>query len=192
MAKISTYASPTPPLVTDYLLGTDVADNYSTKNFKISDVFSLTVKGSFGDTTNQSCAFTATPTGVKFNSSLITNGTVVVTNIGGLPASFTVSRNGIYKVSFLPQFYKSTAGDANVDIWIRVNGTNLVGSNRTLVVKGSGVYTITNLEYYVSMSAYEYFEIVWMTSDTGAQLTTSAATGYKPSGYSAAALIGQV
>jgi hypothetical protein len=41
MAKISTYPEPTPPSLSDYLIGTDVSDYEATKNFLISDILNL-------------------------------------------------------------------------------------------------------------------------------------------------------
>lgn len=191
MAKISTYGSPTPPLVTDYLLGTDVADNYSTKNFKISDVFSLTARGSFYNTSNQSATTINTATIITFDTTALLNSVSLVTS-GGLASRITSERQNTYSLSVSPQFYKATAGDVNVDVWIRINGSNVVGSNRTLVVKGGAVYTITNLEYFLSLVVNGYVEVCWSTPDLGVVLTTSASTGVRPSGYSCSALISQI
>lgn len=192
MAKISTYASPNPPVITDYLLGTDVNDNYSTKNFKISDVFSITAKGSFADTTTQTVPFTNTAINVRFNTTLIENNTIVVGTVGGYPAGLTFIRQGVYSISLLPQLYKSTAGDASVDFWIKVNGSNVVGSNRTINVRGGGLYTTPHLQYYISVGEYAAVELMWASSDSGVQIATSAATGVHPSGYSVSVLASQV
>lgn len=191
MAKISTYASPTPPLVTDYLLGTDVADNFSTKNFKISDVFSLTARGAFYNTANQSATTINTATTIIFDTTTLLNAFTLM-NTGSGPSKIVSERQNTYSLSVSPQFYKATAGDVNIDVWIRINGSNVVGSNRTIVVKGGGVYTITNLEYFLSLGMNNYVEICWATPDLGVVLTTSASTGVHPSGYSCSALISQI
>jgi hypothetical protein len=48
MAKISTYPQPTPPQLSDYVLGTDVSDLLATKNFILSDIITLaTTTGQF-------------------------------------------------------------------------------------------------------------------------------------------------
>lgn len=48
MAKISTYPQPTPPQLSDYVLGTDVSDLLATKNFLLSDIITLaTTTGQF-------------------------------------------------------------------------------------------------------------------------------------------------
>lgn len=47
MAKISTYPQPTPPQLSDYVIGTDISDLLMTKNFLLSDILTLAT------TTNQ-------------------------------------------------------------------------------------------------------------------------------------------
>ena len=47
MAKISTYPQPTPPQLSDYVIGTDISDLLMTKNFLLSDIITLAT------TTNQ-------------------------------------------------------------------------------------------------------------------------------------------
>lgn len=48
MAKISTYPQPTPPQLSDYLIGTDISDLLMTKNFILSDILTLaTTTGQF-------------------------------------------------------------------------------------------------------------------------------------------------
>jgi len=191
MAKISTYPSPTPPMVTDYLLGTDVGDSFNTKNFKISDVFSLMATGAFYNTANQVAATINTATPVVFDTTALLNAFTLV-NPGSGATRITADRVGTYNLSFSPQLFKSTAGDVSVDFWIRINGTNVVGSNKTIVVRGGGLYTATNLEYFISLAQNAYVELCWSTPDLGAVLTTSAATGVRPSGYSASAFISQI
>jgi hypothetical protein len=48
MAKISTYPQPTPPQLSDYVIGTDISDLLMTKNFILSDIITLaTTTGQF-------------------------------------------------------------------------------------------------------------------------------------------------
>jgi len=48
MAKISTYPQPTPPQLSDYVIGTDISDLLMTKNYLLSDVITLaTTTGQF-------------------------------------------------------------------------------------------------------------------------------------------------
>lgn len=47
MAKISTYPQPTPPQLSDYVIGTDISDLLMTKNFVLADIITLAT------TTNQ-------------------------------------------------------------------------------------------------------------------------------------------
>jgi len=48
MAKISTYPKPTPPQLSDYVIGTDISDLLMTKNFLLSDILTLaTTTGQF-------------------------------------------------------------------------------------------------------------------------------------------------
>ena len=48
MAKISTYPQPTPPQLSDYVIGTDISDLLMTKNFLLSDIITLaTTTGQF-------------------------------------------------------------------------------------------------------------------------------------------------
>lgn len=191
MAKISTYPSPIPPDYNDWLIGTDLNDSYNTKNFKISDILSIMAKGAFYNTANQTAPVINTATPVVFDTTALLNAFTLV-NPGSGASRITADRQSTYSLSFSPLIFKSTAGDVSVDFWIRINGTNVVGTNKTILVKGGGFYTTTNLEYFISLASSSYVEVCWSTPDLGAVLTTSAATGVKPSGYSASAFINQI
>lgn len=67
MAKISTYPQPTPPQLSDYVIGTDISDALMTKNFLLSDILNLaTTTGQF-----VTVAEAQTVTGLKTFSSTV-------------------------------------------------------------------------------------------------------------------------
>lgn len=194
MAKISTYpVSASQANFDSLLIGSEVGDYNATKNYKISDLFLLTARAEFESTINQTLlgANIATPVRWTSGSPVVTNA-FSVNNGTGLETAISTGREAYYSLNFLPQFFKATSGNVNVDVWIRINGTNVVGSNRTIVVTGGGVYTCANFQYFMYLESGMPLEVFWASSDTGVSLSLSGATGVHPSGYSAFALISQI
>ena len=192
MAKISTYGSPSVPVATDLLIGSDVNDSYSTKNFAISTVLNLTNKGVFYDNTTQTTTInTATAVLLANTNSSLTSGFSITNNVSNNPTRITASSSSIYNIIASLQVSNTSGTDGIVDIWIRINGTDVAYSNMSATVKANSNFSVINRNFVVSLSLNQYVEIMWSTTNASIQLLTSAATGVHPANPSAFVRISQ-
>jgi len=121
--------------------------------------------GAFQDSTDQVAANTTTAYAVTFDTTDFSNG-VTLSNSSRL----NVSQSGIYNVQFSIQFTNTTNSSQDVDVWFRKNGTNIDKSNSRFEFaprKGAGdpFHTIAVINYFVSLSANDYVEIMWRPTD---------------------------
>ena len=131
--------------------------------------------GAFQDSTDQVAANTTTAYAVTFNTTDFSNG---VTMASG--SRITVADAGIWNLQFSIQFTNTTNSSQDVDVWFRVNGTNVANSNSRFGFaprKGAGdpYHTIAAMNYFVSLNATNYVEIMWRPTDTGVSIEQYAA-----------------
>ncbi len=132
--------------------------------------------GAFQDTTDQTAANTTTAYAVTFDTTDFSNG-VTLSNSSRL----NVSQAGIYNIQFSIQFKNTTNDGQDVDVWFRKNGTNIDNSNSRFHVvarKSSGdpSHLIASLNFFVSLAANDYMEIMWRPTDVGVSLEHFAAS----------------
>jgi hypothetical protein len=126
--------------------------------------------GAFQDSTDQTAANTTTAYAVTFNTTDFTNG-VTLSNSSRL----NVAQAGIYNLQFSIQFKNTTNDGQDVDIWFRKNGTNIDNSNSRfhLPARKSGgdpSHLIAALNFFFSLAANDYVEIMWRPTDVGVSL----------------------
>jgi hypothetical protein len=131
--------------------------------------------GAFQDSTDQVAASTTVAYPVTFNTTDFSNGVTIVSN-----SRITVADDGIWNLQFSLQFTNTTNASQDVDVWFRVNGTNIANSNSRYGLaprKGAGdpFHIIMALNYFASLNATDYIEIMWRTSDTGVSIEQYAA-----------------
>ena len=123
--------------------------------------------GAFQDSTDQVAANTTTAYAITFDTTDFSNG-ITLSNSSRL----NVSQSGIYNVQFSIQFTNTTNASQDVDVWFRKNGTNIDKSNSRFGFaprKGVGdpFHTIAAMNFFVSMNANDYVEIMWRPTDVG-------------------------
>jgi hypothetical protein len=123
--------------------------------------------GAFQDSTDQTAASTTVAYPVTFNTTDFSNGVTVASN-----SRITVTDAGIWNLQFSIQLTNTTNVSQDVDIWFRVNGTNVDNSNSRFGLAprkspGDPYHIIAALNYFASLNATDYIEIVWKTTDTG-------------------------
>ena len=131
--------------------------------------------GAFQDSTDQVADNTTTAYAITFDTTDFSNG-VTLSNSSRL----NVSQSGIYNVQFSIQFTNTTNASQDVDVWFRKNGTNIDKSNSRFGFaprKGAGdpFHTIAAINFFVSMNANDYVEIMWRTTDVGVSIEQYAA-----------------
>ena len=132
--------------------------------------------GAFQDGTDQTAANTTTAYAITFDTTDFSNG-VTLSNSSRL----NVSQAGIYNLQFSIQFTNTTNASQDVDVWFRKNGTNIDKSNSRFGFaprKGAGdpYHTIAALNFFVSLAANDYVEIMWRTTDVGVSIEHYAAS----------------
>jgi hypothetical protein len=134
------------------------------------------VYGAFQDSTDQTAANTTTAYAITFDTTDFSNG-VTLSNSSRL----NVSQAGIYNLQFSIQFKNTTNDTQDVDVWFMKNGTNIDKSNSRFGMpprKSSGdpSHVIASLNFFVSLAANDYVEIMWRTSDVGVSIEHYAAS----------------
>jgi len=131
--------------------------------------------GAFQDSTDQTAANTTTAYAVTFNTTDFSNGVTIASN-----SRITVADSGIWNLQFSIQFTNTTNSSQDVDVWFRVNGTNVANSNSRFGFaprKGASdpYHIIAAINYFVSLNATDYVEIMWRPTDIGVQIEQYAA-----------------
>jgi hypothetical protein len=126
--------------------------------------------GAFQDSTDQVAANTTTAYAVTFNTTDFSNGVTIASG-----SRITVADAGIWNLQFSIQFTNTTNASQDVDVWFRVNGTNAANSNSRFGFaprKGAGdpYHTIAAMNYFLSLNANDYVEIMWRTTDVGVSI----------------------
>jgi hypothetical protein len=129
-----------------------------------------TPHGAFQDSTDQVAANTTTAYPITFNTTDFSNGVTMVSN-----SRMTVADSGIFNIQFSLQFKNTSNDGQDVDIWFRKNGTNIANSNSRFHLpprKSSGdpSHLIAAMNFFASMVANDYIEIMWRTTSTAVSL----------------------
>jgi hypothetical protein len=131
--------------------------------------------GAFQDSTDQVAANTTTAYAVTFNTTDFANGVTIASG-----SRITVADAGIWNLQFSIQFTNTTNASQDVDVWFRVNGTNSANSNSRFGFaprKGASdpYHTIAAMNYFLSLNATDYVEIMWRPTDVGVTIEQYAA-----------------
>ena len=131
--------------------------------------------GAFQDSTDQVAANTTTAYAVTFNTTDFSNGVTVASG-----SRITVADAGIWNLQFSIQFTNTTNSSQDVDVWFRVNGTNSANSNSRFGFaprKGVGdpYHIIAAMNYFLTLNATDYVEIMWRPTDVGVSIEQYAA-----------------
>ena len=92
---------------------------------------------------------------------------------------------GVYNVQWSGQFENSSSTLEDIDVWLRVNGTDVPGSTGLISIParksaGNPAHMIAGWNYFLKFTAGQYLEILWMASSTTVTLQ-SYASGTAPS-----------
>ena len=126
--------------------------------------------GAFQDSTDQTAASTTVAYPVKFNTVDFSNGVTVASD-----SRITVAVDGLWNLQFSLQFKNTSNDGQDFDVWFRKNGTNIANSNSRFHIparKSSGdpSHLVAAMNFYVSMVANDYIEIMWRTTSTDVSL----------------------
>lgn len=99
----------------------------------------------------------------------------------GTPASRVVfAEGGTFLLSFSVQITSSNASLKNLWFWPRINGTDVDGSTIKVSVVDNGATIVMSRSALFNITAGQYLEIMWATSDTAVTLESAPATAFAP------------
>ena len=126
--------------------------------------------GSFYDNTTQT-ATANTPTAMLISQTVYLNNVALSGTTG-----MQVNDAGYYNVQFSAQIYRTSGGTSqHVDIWLRVNGTDVANSNTRINVNNNSVYDVAAWNWFVSLDASDTVEIMWATTAATIELRSEVA-----------------
>jgi hypothetical protein len=139
----------------------------------------------------------ASQTAIVNTATLMTLDTTDFTNGVSIDTSkITVVNPGIYNLQFSVQLQNLDNAPQDVFIWLKQNGTDIVGSTGKVGMparKSAGVpfHDIKGWNYFLSMNAEDYIEIYWSTTNASVTIETYPASGTptKPSTASVVATL---
>jgi hypothetical protein len=121
--------------------------------------------GAWQDTTTQTGSITdGTP--FTFNTADVTDGVTLVSG-----SQLTVPIAGVYNFQWSGQFQNTDNAIQNVKVWLRINGADVPGSAGLISIparKSAGIPAslIIGWNYFLSLTAGQYVEIVWLPEST--------------------------
>lgn len=150
--------------------------------------------GAWQSTVTQTGSITA-GTPFTFNTADVTDGVTLVSG-----SRLTVPVDGVYNIQFSAQFQNTDNAQQNATIWVRIDGVDVVGSAGvvTLAQRKSALIaasTIAGWNYFLTLTAGQYVEIVWLpdsTLVTAPAIPASLVTPIHPAAASIIATVNQI
>lgn len=131
--------------------------------------------GSFYDTTQQTAASTTTAYPITINTDSLSHGVYIDSG-----SKIMTNYRGVYNIQFSIQITNTTNSSQDVDIWFRLNGSDIAQSNSVFGLParkstGDPSHTIAALNFITELTVNDYVQLYWRTSDVGAYIEAKAA-----------------
>lgn len=129
--------------------------------------------GSFYDTSDQANNPVNTARAMTLNQ--VTNGVngVIADGVNVVSGSrITVANPGVYNLQFSAQLYNGS-GAASVDIWLAKNGQSVSQTNTQEYIPANN-RVVAAWNFVVSAQSGDYFEFMWLSSDTNTVINSVA------------------
>jgi hypothetical protein len=156
--------------LTGYVKGTGTTAMTAAATVPYNDI-SGRAYGIFYDATDQT--FVAnTPTTVKYNVTGITSGISVANDGLGNPTRITYAVAGTYEINARFQMSNSDTVDHDVNLWFRLNGTDIANSRSTVTVPkaGDGGKLCLSIVGLLTVTAGQYVETVMAVENAAVTL----------------------
>jgi len=136
---------------------------------------------SFSDVTDQTGS-TSAATAVKFGTTEIAGSGITMVTDGSNLTRLTFAAAGTYMVAPNLQFANSDAADHDATIWLALNGTNIDRSATKITVPktGDGGNAFFQIIFYVTVTAGQYIQVLWLPENTAVTLDYTAAGAIAP------------
>ena len=97
-------------------------------------------------------------------------------------SQMTFANTGTYNIQFSAQLHNTGGGGSGntVNIWFRLNGSNIADSNTKITVPSNAPFFVAAWNFVVSIAAGDYVELVWFTDNSNIILEHENATVTQP------------
>ena len=131
--------------------------------------------GAFQDSTTQSVASTTTAYPITFNTTDYSSNVTMVSS-----SRITFANAGLYNIQFSLQLSNLANSTEDVDVWFRLNGTDVPKSNSIFGLAprktaSDPFHVIGSLNFYIQVAATNYVELVWRASSTDVTIKAQGA-----------------
>lgn len=133
-------------------------------------------RGLFYSTVDQTAALANTGYPVEFENTYIGNGISIE---GADNTQITASADGVYNFQVTLQLEHNNSSAATLWTWINKNGTDQSYGGQKNTIKGNDDIAV-HWNFSIDLTAGQYIEMYWATSDTQLNLHTEAATAPHP------------
>jgi hypothetical protein len=132
--------------------------------------------GSFYSTATQTATVINTATAITLNTTDLSQGVYI-----GTPTSRVyVDTEGVYNLQLSVQLDKNSGGTAEFYIWFRKNGVDVTDSASQIRIQGNNAEIFSALNYFFSLKAGDYIEIMFSVSSLSVELLAVPATAPHP------------
>lgn len=121
--------------------------------------------GKFFSSANQTNPVINTANLVNFPNTTLNN------DISTAGSAVTFDNAGVYTITYEVQAEITSGGGGDINIWVEVNGINLVNSNSITTIPGGGNRLIINRSFLVSLNTGAVVRILWSSPVANMQLT---------------------
>lgn len=133
-------------------------------------------RGLFYSTVDQTAALANTGYPVEFENTYIGNGVSIE---GADNTELTATADGVYNFQVTLQLEHNNSSAATLWTWINKNGTDQPYGGQKNTIKGNDDIAV-HWNFSIDLTAGQYIEMYWATSDTQLNLHTEAATSPHP------------
>ena len=99
----------------------------------------------------------------------------LLTITGTVQSKIVVTEPGIYNLQFRTQYQNIDAANQTISVWLRKNGTDVVGSNSFITVPLGQGCALAPQSYLLTLNADGYVEIWWSSISANVSLFFAAA-----------------
>jgi hypothetical protein len=136
--------------------------------------------GSFYDTTLQTNPVANIPRSMSLNTTDITNGISISGSTNPFNTYIKTENAGVYNIQFSAQLDKTDGGSDEIIIWLRKNGTDLTDTATTITLSSSTRKQVAAWNWFVTSAANDYYQIIWISADTGMRLLAETISATHP------------
>lgn len=134
--------------------------------------------GAFSDTTTQSGSANVSSS-FKFDTTDFSQNVSVVNNQDGFPTRITTVYGGLYNIQFSTQIKDNGAGNSNIWIWLKKNGSNVPNTATRIYVRHNEE-TVAAWNFLIDTVPNDYLEVAWQSDDSDVILLAETSSGNIP------------